>query len=115
MLYSHVDNKITSLFLSKHLPTPQTVYTACMYLILHAAITCETLPAPENGMVSYSTNNNATGTFSFGTEAYFSCDVGFFLIGDETIRTCVGGNITVGKFNGTTPACEGSIIMFHNT
>ncbi|XP_064406055.1 complement receptor type 1-like isoform X3 [Halichondria panicea] len=70
------------------------------------AITCETLPAPENGMVSYSTNNNATGTFSFGTEAYFSCDVGFFLIGDETIRTCVGGNMTVGKFNGTTPACE---------
>ena len=111
MLYSHVDNKISSLYLSKHLPTP------CMYLILHAAITCETLPAPENGMVSYSTNNNATGTFSFGTEAYFSCDVGFFLIliGDETIRTCVGGNMTVGKFNGTTPACEGSIIMFHNT
>ncbi len=93
-----------------------------MSLILHAAITCETLSAPENGMVSYSTNNNTMGTFSFGTEAYFSCDVGFSLVGDKT-RTCGDGIdssgfsgsglygigpvvMSVGEFNGTTPACK---------
>ena len=81
-----------------------------MSLILHAAITCETLPAPENGMVSYSTNNNTMGTFSFGTEAYFSCDVGFSPVGSET-RSCGDGNMTVGEFNGTASACEG--IMFY--
>ncbi|XP_064406058.1 uncharacterized protein LOC135351076 [Halichondria panicea] len=69
------------------------------------AITCETLSAPENGTVSYSTDNNNIGAFSFGTEAYFSCDVGFSLVGNET-RTCGDGNMTVGEFNGTTPACE---------
>ncbi len=81
-----------------------------MSLILHAAITCETLSAPENGTVSYSTDNNNIGAFSFGTEAYFSCDVGFSLVGNET-RTCGDGNMTVGEFNGTTPACEGILIM----
>ncbi len=81
-----------------------------MSLILHAAITCETLPAPENGTVSYSTNNNTMGTFSFGTEAYFSCDVGFSPVGSET-RSCGDGNMTVGEFNGTASACEG--IMFY--
>ncbi len=50
--------------------------------------------------------------FSFGTEAYFSCDVGFSLVGSET-RSCGDGNMTVGEFNGTAPACEG--IIFHNT
>ncbi len=61
--------------------------------------------------MSYSTDSNNMGTFSFRTEAYFRCDVGFFLIGNET-RTCGDGNVTVGEFNGTTPACEGIIIMF---
>ncbi len=83
-----------------------------MHVLLHAAIVCEILPAPENGTVSYSTNNNNMGTFSFGTEAYFSCDVGFSLVDNET-RTCVGGNMTVGEFNGTTPACEGIIIIMN--
>ncbi len=82
-----------------------------MTLILHAAITCETLPAPENGTVSYSTDSNIMDTFSFETEAYFSCDVGFSLVGSET-RTCGDGTMTVGEFNGTTPACEGIITMF---
>ncbi len=43
----------------------------------------------------------------FGTQAIYSCDNGFSLVGNTT-RTCTGdGSNTTGSFDEEAPTCEG--------
>ncbi len=49
---------------------------------------------------------NENGNFEFGTEAVYSCNTGFSLVGGNN-RTCTGdGNSTTGAFNGLPPTCQ---------
>ena len=59
------------------------------------AVDCGTLNAPVNGQVSHS-----AGTV-FGQTATYSCDIGYYLIGDST-RTCQA----MGVWSGSAPTCR---------
>ncbi|XP_064385205.1 E-selectin-like [Halichondria panicea] len=66
-------------------------------------ITCPRLSDPSNGTVTY---NVESGNFEFGTQAIYSCDNGFSLVGNTT-RTCTGdGSSTTSSFDGEAPTCE---------
>ncbi len=78
-----------------------------MYLspIIIVAITCENLPAPDNGQISFSINS--TSRYDFDTVATYSCEPGFGLSGGDMSRTCGGvGSITQGTWNGAAITCE---------
>ena len=50
-----------------------------------AAIDCGTVEAPENGEVSFSST-------TYNSTAYFSCNDGYVLVGNETV-TCLASGI----------------------
>ncbi len=69
-------------------------------------ITCSPLNALTNGTVTYNDVEDDSGNLKFETQATYSCDTGFSLVGDH-IRTCTGdGNSTSGVFDGVPPTCE---------
>ncbi len=50
--------------------------------------------------------NVESDDLEFGTQAIYSCDTGFSLVGKNT-TTCTGdGSSTIGVFDGTAPTCE---------
>ena len=64
---------------------------------------CEELDEPSNTLITYSNDD-----FEFGTEATYSCALGFGLAGDA-VRICGGylnyhGDI-VGRWSGKEPEC----------
>ena len=53
------------------------------------------------------TYNVESDNLEFGTQAIYSCDNGFSLVGNTT-RTCTGdGSSTTSSFDGEAPTCEG--------
>ena len=67
--------------------------------------------APIHGMVSYSSPVE-NSSYVFGTVATFSCSPSFGLSTLET-RTCTGTNdAEIGTFNGSSPTCDGEIVMY---
>ena len=61
----------------------------------------------SNGSVNYSVGD--MDSLVYGTEAAYSCNTGFFLMG-ESSRTC-GGNSVDGDWNGTEPTCVGECLQ----
>ena len=73
---------------------------------------CQTLSAPENGQIGYSTSVASEATY--GTIATYSCDLGFGLSGGEDVRTCEGDGFSLnGMWSGDTPTCEGICLSQH--
>ena len=71
-------------------------------------ITCDDLPDPPNGEISFTIDN--TAPFDFGTNATYSCDSGFGLSGEDTVRTCDGdGSSPKGEWTGDAPTCDGQL------
>ena len=71
---------------------------------LYTVITCPPLNDLSNGTVTY---NVESDNLEFGTQAIYSCDNGFSLVGNTT-RTCTGdGSSTTSSFDGEAPTCEG--------
>ena len=71
------------------------------------AIVCSELPAIDNGMISYGPDSEGPD-YDLSTVGTYTCDVGFELVGEDQIRTCVDvSNGLSGKFNGTAPICQG--------
>lgn len=74
-------------------------------LLLFTAIKCPALSAFANGDITYAPDT--TAPFEFLSIATHSCNIGFFLTGDET-RSCGGdGSSAVGVWNGTASTCSG--------
>ena len=70
----------------------------------------DSVMAPTNGMVSYSSPVEG-GSYVFGTVATFSCSHGFGLSTLET-RTCIRANdADTGAFNGLDPTCDGEYLQ----
>ena len=68
---------------------------------------CSELPALENGMISYGPDSEGP-EYDLSTVATYTCDVGFELVGEDQMRTCVDvSNGLSGEFNGTAPTCQG--------
>ncbi len=76
-----------------------------VYTILHPALTCASLTAPNNGMITYATDT--TAPFDYQTTATYSCNPGYGLSGGDTVRTCTGLADSSGEWTGTAPTCEG--------
>ena len=77
----------------------------CLISSPHVAIVCDHLPDPVNGDISF--YSDTTAPFDFGTNATYSCDSGFGLSGEDTVRTCDGeGSSPNGDWDGTAPTCE---------
>ena len=64
----------------------------CMYT---TAVDCGNLDDPENGQVDL---NQGT---RFGAKAFYRCDNGFFLVGDDR-RECQAN----GQWSGEAPICK---------
>ncbi len=63
-------------------------------LFFNAAVDCGKLDDPDYGEVDFSSTK-------FKSKATYSCDDGFFLVGDET-RVCQAN----GKWSGEAPICK---------
>ncbi|XP_064395137.1 E-selectin-like [Halichondria panicea] len=71
------------------------------------AITCSAAPSPNNGRTDFSGSSAENDTYAFDVVATYSCDTGFYLVGNSS-RTCTGdGSSTTGAFDGEAPFCEG--------
>ncbi len=75
---------------------------------MYAAITCQSLMDPMDGLVSYDgATVDGSGNYAFNVLATYRCNTGFVLVGSNT-RTCTGdGSSITGDFNGLAPTCEG--------
>ena len=73
--------------------------------ILHSAIRCLDIPDPFDGQIEFEVDR--TAPFDFGTEATYSCNVGFVLSVGSPVRTCGGdGSSNVGEWSGETLTCS---------
>ncbi len=62
---------------------------------------------PVSGSVMFTGVMNENRDWEFATEAVYSCNTGFSLVGKSN-RTCTGdGSSVTGIFNGVAPTCEG--------
>lgn len=69
------------------------------------AITCSALSTISNGVISYVPDT--TDPYDYLTNAVFSCNTGFYLVGTSA-RVCEGdGTSPQGVWSGTTPLCRG--------
>ena len=73
--------------------------------MISTAIFCSNLSPPNNGSVVLS--SDATSSFSYLTNATYSCAAGLGLTGGDEIRVC-GGDFTA-EWAGIAPACEGDL------
>ena len=67
-------------------------------------IICSSLSAPNNGSVTF-ISNATSSSFSYLTNAIYSCAAGLGLTGGDPVRVC-GGNVSTG-WAGAAPVCEG--------
>ncbi len=75
-------------------------------LISATAITCPPLSNLTNGSVSYSNVSGQSNSYAFNVEVTYKCDIGFFLVGNNT-RTCNGdGSKITGSFDGEASTCD---------
>ena len=73
--------------------------------MMYAAITCTSLSSIPNGRITYTPDT--TSPFDFGTTATYSCDDGFFIVGNSA-QTCDGdGSGVGGVWSGSAPVCSG--------
>ena len=71
-------------------------------------MTCDPIPSPDNTGIEYSTNADASGSYSFGTEVSHMCDPGYSLASGDETRTCeMNGGSTTGIWSGVEVVCEG--------
>ena len=78
----------------------------------NTAVSCSPLPVPGNTSISYSDTTNDSGNYSFGTEASYSCEAGYFQVSGDEIRTCeMNGRSTTGVWGGIEAMCEGKVIF----
>lgn len=79
-------------------------------MFISAAITCSSLIAPTNGVITY--NTDATAPHDFGTLATYQCNPGYGLTAyslsvTTNPRTCSGNSLSiVGNWNGPNLGCE---------
>ena len=79
-----------------------------LFSSINSDITCETLGSFVNGIITYRTDR--TSPFDFGTTATYSCNEGYYLVGED-VRTCVEDVSGVnGIWSGSTPRCAGRYI-----
>ncbi len=71
-----------------------TCSTSLLCIVITSVVDCGNLPNPRYGKVEL------TGT-SFGSTAFYTCQDGFFLVGDRS-RTCQ----LSGDWSGQVPVCE---------
>ena len=82
-----------------------------LLILFSSAITCTSLSLLNNGVLSY--NPDTMTPFDFGTTASYSCNEGFFLVGN-TNQTCGGdGSGVNGIWSGSAPVCSGICIPIH--
>jgi len=61
------------------------------------------LPVPMNGFISFAMDpEDALG---LTTTAIYTCESGYFLVGGNFVRTCIGP----GGWTGSAPTCDGKI------
>lgn len=58
---------------------------------------CSLLSAPKNGAVGFSET-------TVGSQAFYSCNSGFVLVGDR-VRVCLAG----GRWSNEVPVCQGKL------
>ncbi|XP_064384964.1 uncharacterized protein LOC135333878 isoform X2 [Halichondria panicea] len=69
------------------------------------AITCISLPLPDNGAIVYS--SATPEPYQFGTTARYSCNTGFGPSGGDEVLSCGGdGSSPTGEWSGVIPTCE---------
>ena len=80
-------------------------YGCSNHLSICIDVVCPTLTAPMNGLITYAADT--TSPFDYQTTAIYSCDTGYGLSIDDSVRTCVSSG-GPGEWNGTEPTCEGT-------
>ena len=70
-----------------------------MFYSLPSDVDCGVLPNVMNGLISFDRTN-------FGSEANYSCDIGYDLIGNRS-RFCLAN----GEWTGIQPQCERKYIV----
>ncbi len=89
-------------------------YQAFNMTLLNTAITCPPLNDLTNGTVTYNDVEDESGNLNFETQSTYSCDTGFFLVGNNK-RTCTGdGSSITGAFDGVAPTCERKRLFNHH-
>ena len=69
-------------------------------------VMCEDLPDPVNGQIVFAPDTLCP--FALGTMATYSCNAGFELQSENSVRTCEGdGTSESGTWSGTAPTCDG--------
>ena len=77
-----------------------------MLILTPAEVFCSSLVDPVDGAIAYSPDTMEP--FDFRTVAFHSCDVGYYLQGNE-LRTCTGDGLSVvGNWDGFIPICSGT-------
>ena len=66
---------------------------------------CPALLELGNGNVVYSGDTDGVAPYEIGSNATFSCNAGYSLVGDK-VRTCVEGTDTGGEWSGQPSNCE---------
>ncbi len=71
------------------------------------AITCPGVLIPNNGNIDFDgASLDENGTYIFAVVATYSCDTGFYLVGNDS-RTCTGdGSSIIGTFDGSASTCQ---------
>lgn len=64
------------------------------------------LKAPSNGWIIYNGSLHEDDNLAFNVNAFYSCDFGYALVGQETRRCAGDGSSTTGAFEGASPTCE---------
>ena len=81
------------------------------FLFLHAEIiaVCPDISNPEHGRLSF--DHHSLSPFIRGTNATYSCDLGYGLEGEDEVRTCeMNGFSPDGAWNGAEPSCVGELV-----
>lgn len=80
-----------------------------MFFYTYKGVTCSTLTAPINGLLSY--DPDMTAPYQFGTTATFSCNTQFGLSGGDRTRECGVSALGSGRWSGTAPTCGSESLL----
>ena len=84
---------------------PSSLCTLTPLRFIITVVTCPILDEVDNGVIDYSI---AITTRMFGTIASYSCNIGFYLDGNNT-RVCgESGTSIFGAWDTTAPTCIGN-------
>ncbi len=81
-----------------------------IWLILDSGVTCPTLTAPLDGLLSY--DPDMSPPYQFGTTVTYSCNGQFGLSSGDMTRECVLSDTGGGRWTGTAPTCGSEFILF---